>query len=49
MIAQYLGDEGYQTSKMMILDETNCKAFEREEQLTEIVRMKKAIMGNASL
>lgn len=45
MIAQYLNDEGYIASKTMVLDETNLKTFEREEQLNEIKRMKMAILG----
>jgi hypothetical protein len=36
--------EGYQTSKLMVLDETNLKIFEREEQSLEVKRLKKAIL-----
>ncbi|OAJ37621.1 hypothetical protein, variant 1 [Batrachochytrium dendrobatidis JEL423] len=43
LIAQYLGDEGYASSKMILLDEANVKAFEREENYSEIKRMRKAI------
>jgi COMPASS component SWD3 len=44
IIAQYLGDHGYNASKMMILDEMNLKTFEKKEQVLEIKRMKNAIM-----
>nr|KAJ3422097.1 hypothetical protein HK105_001173 [Polyrhizophydium stewartii] len=44
MIAQYLGDEGYNASKLTVLDEANVKTFEREENQSEIKRMRKAIL-----
>ncbi|KAI8929536.1 WD40-repeat-containing domain protein [Entophlyctis helioformis] len=44
MIAQYLGDEGFNGSKLTLLDEANVKAFEREERQTEIKRIRKAIL-----
>ncbi|KAH6564094.1 hypothetical protein BSLG_004959 [Batrachochytrium salamandrivorans] len=43
MIAQYLGDEGYGSAKMTLLDEANVKAFKRAENHSEIKRMRKAI------
>eukprot|EP00842_Homolaphlyctis_polyrhiza_P005929 jgi/Hompol1/6337/HPOL_001505-RA len=44
MIAQYLGNEGFHTSKTIILDQANIKAFEREENAQENKRMCKAIL-----
>ncbi|KAI9362948.1 WD40-repeat-containing domain protein [Zopfochytrium polystomum] len=44
MIAQYLGDEGYLATKMMILDEANVKWHEREDQITHAKRIKKALL-----
>ncbi|TPX35009.1 hypothetical protein SmJEL517_g02468 [Synchytrium microbalum] len=44
MIAQYLSDEGYQTSKMTVLDEATVKWYEREEQQADAKRIRKAIL-----
>ncbi|KAJ1561602.1 hypothetical protein HK405_003400, partial [Cladochytrium tenue] len=44
MIVQYLGDEGYHASKLVVMDESNVRLKEREEQLVTIKRMKKAII-----
>ena len=45
MIAQYLGDQGFIASKMMVMDEANIKVFEKEEHLSEMKRLKKALLG----
>jgi hypothetical protein len=45
MILQYLGNEGYQASKMTLYDEANVKRNERDEHQAEIRRLKKAILG----
>jgi hypothetical protein len=47
MLVQYLGDEGFQATKMTLLDEANVKWHEREEQQHDIRRIKKAIVGTA--
>ncbi|KAI9206639.1 WD40-repeat-containing domain protein [Polychytrium aggregatum] len=44
MIVQYLGDEGYNMSKLTILDEANVKWHERNEKSMEIRRLKKSIL-----
>ncbi|KAI8912581.1 WD40-repeat-containing domain protein [Gorgonomyces haynaldii] len=44
LIAQYLGDEGYLASKMLLLDEANIKTFERQEQIGEMKRMRKCLL-----
>lgn len=45
LIAQYLNDQGFTASKMLLLDEANMKRFEGNEQSAEIKRLKKAILG----
>ncbi|KAF9971333.1 hypothetical protein BGZ73_005738 [Actinomortierella ambigua] len=44
MIMQYLIDEGYTASAMTIQDESNVKWHEREENIQETRRLKKAIL-----
>ncbi|KAI9097009.1 WD40-repeat-containing domain protein [Phlyctochytrium arcticum] len=44
MIVQYLHDEGYNASKMTVLDEANVKTYEREDRQTDIRRMRKAVL-----
>jgi len=48
MIMQYLADEGYNASQMTIQDESNVKWHDREENMKETRRLKKAILGNAN-
>jgi COMPASS component SWD3 len=45
MILQYLSKEGYHASKVTLYDEANVKRNEREEQQSQIRRLKKAILG----
>lgn len=45
MIMQYLADEGYNASQMTIQDESNVKWHDREENMKETRRLKKAILG----
>jgi len=45
MIIQYLHDEGYQASKMIVHDEAIVKWYEREELHEEVQKAKKAILG----
>ncbi|KAJ3343084.1 hypothetical protein HDU83_005830 [Entophlyctis luteolus] len=45
MIAQYLGDEGFSSAKVTLLDEANVKSTEREDQALDVKRIKKAILG----
>jgi hypothetical protein len=45
MIMQYLGDEGYNASRMTMQDESNVKWHEREENTNDTRRLKKAILG----
>lgn len=49
MIMQYLADEGYNASQMTIQDESNVKWHEREENTSDTLRLKKAILGKAQL
>ncbi|TPX76023.1 hypothetical protein CcCBS67573_g02710 [Chytriomyces confervae] len=44
MIAQYLGDEGFNAAKMTLLDESNVKSTEREELGLDVKRIKKCIL-----
>ncbi|KAI8614000.1 WD40-repeat-containing domain protein [Chytriomyces sp. MP71] len=44
MIAQYLGDEGFNAAKMTLLDESNVKSTEREEHGMDVKRIKKCIL-----
>ncbi|KAJ3119167.1 hypothetical protein HK100_000435 [Physocladia obscura] len=46
IIAQYLGDEGYHSAKVTLLDEANVKSSEREEQAMDIKRIKKSVLGS---
>lgn len=48
MIMQYLADEGYNASQMTIQDESNVKWHDREENMKETRRLKKAILGNTN-
>lgn len=45
MISQYLGDKGFNQSKLTLMDESNLKKSERNSEQTEVKRMKKAILG----
>jgi hypothetical protein len=47
MIAQYLNNEGFHTSKMTLQDEAKVKAVELEDQQVELKRLKKAILGTS--
>ncbi|KAJ3217881.1 hypothetical protein HK099_005307 [Clydaea vesicula] len=44
IISQYLSDEGYLASKLVLLDEANLKSQEREERILDAKRVKKAIL-----
>ncbi|KAJ3106459.1 hypothetical protein HDU97_006245 [Phlyctochytrium planicorne] len=44
MISQYLGDEGFLSTKITLLDEVILKAHERDEKQSDIRRIKKAIL-----
>jgi hypothetical protein len=45
LIAQYLNEEGYQASKLTLLDECNLKSRERDERQLDFLRLRKAILG----
>ena len=45
MIEQYLADEGYNASKLVLHDEANVKSREREERVEEASKLKRAILG----
>ena len=47
LIVQFLNEEGYQASKMTIVDECNLKSRERDERHVEFLRLRKAILGTA--
>ncbi|KAJ3034828.1 hypothetical protein HK097_004386, partial [Rhizophlyctis rosea] len=44
IIVQYLSDEGYNASKLTVLDEANVKSHEREERHIDLKRMRKAVL-----
>lgn len=46
IIAQYMGDEGYNSSRMVFLDEAGVKQSEREEQNNITKRIQRALLGN---
>ena len=45
LIAQFLNEEGLQASKMVLFDEANLQAKERDERQLEFKRLRQAILG----
>ena len=45
LIEQYLGDEGFLATKLVLHDESNLKSKERDERATEGKKLKRAILG----
>lgn len=45
LIAQHLNEEGYQASKLTLMDECNLKSRERDERQLDFLRLRKAILG----
>lgn len=48
LIENYLGEEGYLATKLVLHDEANLKAKERGDRATKGVHLKRAIMGSSS-
>lgn len=45
LIEQYLSDEGYVSTKLVLHDEANLKGKERDERAADSKRLKRAILG----
>ena len=47
MVLQYLQDEGYHQSRMMLHDESQVKWRDQQQQTVDLKRLRKAILGKS--
>ena len=46
LIIQFLTEEGFVNSKMVLVDEANLRVRDRDEKTLDFIRLRKAILGN---